>query len=198
MDRSTLKQELEKVIGDSIETMNSKVQDGEENFEGDKNDIFPVALMRQEERARQRKMKIFLNGVGVAEIVMGVLALILNTIFIYDGMNSGWYSDQQEEGNGMKVISIGEGILAGVFCVDMQDWLFVNLNISRSFLHPVVRCHPGFVGKVWEQEGDAVNTHLDDPSQLRPDRCQRLPARADPPVRRELRPEGDELTNLSN
>ena len=135
MDRSTLKQELEKVIGDSIETMNSKVQDGEENFEGDKNDIFPVALMRQEERARQRKMKIFLNGVGVAEIVMGVLALILNTIFIYDGMNSGWYSDQQEEGNGMKVISIGEGILAGVFCVDMKDCLFVNQNISRSFLY---------------------------------------------------------------
>merc|ERR1711953_1276027 len=117
MDRSTLKQELEKVIGDSIETMNSKVQDGEENFEGDKNDIFPVALMRQEERARQRKMKIFLNGVGVAEIVMGVLALILNTIFIYDGMNSGWYEDPEGEGNGMKVVSIGEGIIAGVFYI---------------------------------------------------------------------------------
>ena len=85
MDRSTLKQELEKVIGDSIETMNSKVQDGEGNFEGD-NDIFPVALMRQEERARQRKMKIFLNGVGVAEIVMGVMvrtsAQIYQTVFI--------------------------------------------------------------------------------------------------------------------
>ena len=85
MDRNTLKQELEKVIGDSIETMNSKVQDGEGNFEGD-NDIFPVALMRQEERARQRKMKIFLNGVGVAEIVMGVLvrtsAQIYQTVFI--------------------------------------------------------------------------------------------------------------------
>ena len=111
MDRITLKQELEKVIGDSIETMNSKVQDGE--GEGDNNDIFPVALMRQEERARQRKMKIFLNGVGVAEIVMGILALILNTIFIYDGMNSGWYHEPEAEGNGMKVVSIGEGIIAG-------------------------------------------------------------------------------------
>ena len=118
MDRITLKQELEKVIGDSIETMNSKVQDGEGNFEGD-NDIFPVALMRQEERARQRKMKIFLHGVGVAEIVLGVLALILNTIFIYDGMNSQWYyeADMEGEANGMKVVSIGEGIIAGVlFC----------------------------------------------------------------------------------
>ena len=114
MDRITLKQELEKVIGDSIETMNSKVQDGEGNFEGD-NDVFPVALMRQEERARQRKMKIFLHGVGVAEIVLGVLALILNTIFIYDGMNSQWYYDTDMEGetNGMKVVSIGEGIIAG-------------------------------------------------------------------------------------
>ena len=118
MDRITLKQELEKVIGDSIETMNSKVQDGEGNFEGD-NDVFPVALMRQEERARQRKMKIFLHGVGVADIVLGVLALILNTIFIYDGMNSQWYyeADREEEANGMKVVSIGEGIIAGVlFC----------------------------------------------------------------------------------
>ena len=40
-------------------------------------------------------------------------ALILNTIFIYDGMNSGWYEDPEGEGNGMKVVSIGEGIIAG-------------------------------------------------------------------------------------
>ena len=123
MDRITLKQELEKVIGDSIETMNSKVQDGEGTFEGE-NDIFPVALMRQEERARQRKMKIFLNGVGVAEIVLGVLALILNTIFIYDGMNSGWYDDPEGEGDGMKVVSIGEGIIAGGLLSFMKYCIF--------------------------------------------------------------------------
>ena len=132
MDRSTLKQELEKVIGDSIETMNSKVQDGEENFEGDKNDIFPVALMRQEERARQRKMKIFLNGVGVAEIVMGVLALILNTIFIYDGMNSGWYQEPEAEGNGMKVVSIGEGIIAGEM-ISNKRFLSNKQNYFKEF-----------------------------------------------------------------
>ena len=125
MDRITLKQELEKVIGDSIETMNSKVQDGEGTFEGE-NDIFPVALMRQEERARQRKMKIFLNGVGVAEIVLGVLALILNTIFIYDGMNSGWYDDPEGEGDGMKVVSIGEGIIAGGLLSLIEYCIFKN------------------------------------------------------------------------
>ena len=130
MDRNTLKQELEKVIGDSIETMNSKVQDGE--GEGDNNDIFPVALMRQEERARQRKMKIFLNGVGVAEIVMGVLALILNTIFIYDGMNSGWYQEPEAEGNGMKVVSIGEGIIAGEM-ISNKRFLSYKQNYFKAF-----------------------------------------------------------------
>ena len=129
MDRITLKQELEKVIGDSIETMNSKVQDGEGTFEGE-NDIFPVALMRQEERARQRKMKIFLNGVGVAEIVLGVLALILNTIFIYDGMNSGWYDDPEGEGDGMKVVSIGEGIIAGGLLSFIKYCIFKQKKIS--------------------------------------------------------------------
>ena len=58
MDRITLKQELEKVIGDSIETMNNKIQDGEGNFDGE-NDIFPVALMRQEERSRWEESKYF-------------------------------------------------------------------------------------------------------------------------------------------
>ena len=62
---------------------------------------------------RQRKMKIFLHGVGVAELVLGVLIMILNVIFIYDGMNSGWYHDPQEEGSQLKVVSIGEGIIAG-------------------------------------------------------------------------------------
>ena len=132
MDRITLKQELEKVIGDSIETMNSKVQDGEGTFEGE-NDIFPVALMRQEERARQRKMKIFLNGVGVAEIVLGVLALILNTIFIYDGMNSGWYDDPEGEGDGMKVVSIGEGIIAGGLLSFIKYCIFLKTKYLKEF-----------------------------------------------------------------
>ena len=28
-------------------------------------------------------------------------------------MNSGWYEDPEGAGNGMKVVSIGEGIIAG-------------------------------------------------------------------------------------
>ena len=95
--------------------MNNKIQDGEDGLEGDNDTIFPVALMRQEERARQRRMKIYLNGVGVSELVLGVLVMILNIIFIYDGMNSGWYHDPALEGDvaQMKVVSIGEGIIAG-------------------------------------------------------------------------------------
>ena len=52
--------------------------------------------------------------------------MILNIIFIYDGMNSKWYgnndefndnfvspTDETATGGGLKVVSIGEGILAG-------------------------------------------------------------------------------------
>ena len=114
--------------------MNNKIHDGEDGLEGDNDTIFPVALMRQEERARQRRMKIFLNGVGVAELVLGVLVMILNVIFIYDGMNSGWYHSPEEEGSQLKVVSIGEGIIAGdLVFQNVSLFIFLYQDFSTSF-----------------------------------------------------------------
>merc|ERR1711884_794136 len=54
-------------------------------------------------------MRLFLYGAGVSQFVLGAVVMVLNIVFIYDGMNSGWYGDQ----GGLRVVSIGEGIIAG-------------------------------------------------------------------------------------
>ena len=146
MDRESLKQKLEEVIAvgpgkhncirgiatklsqfthdisHCLETMN-KVHDGDDGLEMENDKIYPVAATRE----RQRRMWLFLYTATIIQFVLGVLVMILNIIFIYDGMNSKWYGQPDEnmepefdeEGNpikksgGMKVVSIGEGIIAG-------------------------------------------------------------------------------------
>ena len=75
-------------------------------------------------------MWLFLITAAVIQFVLGLLVMILNIIFIYDGMNSKWYGQTEEaetavdnldyegdgevgSGGGLKVVSIGEGIIAG-------------------------------------------------------------------------------------
>ena len=60
-------------------------------------------------RERQRSMRLFLYGASVSQFVLGAVVMVLNIVFIYDGMNSGWYGEQ----GGLRVVSIGEGIIAG-------------------------------------------------------------------------------------
>ena len=86
-------------------------------------------MLRKE---RQRNMWLFLISAAVIQFVLGLLVMILNIIFIYDGMGSKWYGQPQEmeavdnsdydeggegeqamSGGGLKVVSIGEGIIAG-------------------------------------------------------------------------------------
>ena len=104
--------------------MNNKIHEGEDGMEGGDGEkfwpvkIFPeniyhyltqntqVAMVRRE---RQRSMRLFLYGAGVSQFVLGAVVMVLNIVFIYDGMNSGWYGDQ----GGLRVVSIGEGIIAG-------------------------------------------------------------------------------------
>jgi len=118
---------------DLVETMNNKIHDGDDGMEiGDGDNILPVAMVRQIERKRQHKMVLLMYSAAVLQFVLGVFVMILNIIFIYDGMNSKWYgqvddlneaTNVDEDGNiistggGMKVVSIGEGILAGFFYI---------------------------------------------------------------------------------
>ena len=46
-------------IPNIIETMNNKIHDGEDEFKGDNDTIFPVSLMRQEERSRLEAFSSF-------------------------------------------------------------------------------------------------------------------------------------------
>lgn len=101
----------------------NKVHDGDDGLEMENDKIYPVAATRE----RQRRMWLFLYTATIIQFVLGVLVMILNIIFIYDGMNSKWYGqpdenmevELDEEGNpimksgGLKVVSIGEGIIAG-------------------------------------------------------------------------------------
>ena len=53
----------------------------------------------------------------IIQMFCGVLAIIFNILFIYFGMGSGWYYFQDSLGTELKVISIGEGILAGTLYI---------------------------------------------------------------------------------
>ena len=52
---------------------------------------------------------------GVVQVFGGVLVIIFNILFIYFGISSKWYHFQDSLGTELKVISIGEGIIAGFF-----------------------------------------------------------------------------------
>ena len=107
---------------DLVETMNNKIHDGDDGMEiGDGDNILPVAMVRQIERKRQHKMVLLMYSAAVLQFVLGVFVMILNIIFIYDGMNSKWYgqvddlneaTNVDEDGN---IISTGAELDTGFY-----------------------------------------------------------------------------------
>ena len=85
----------------------------------------------------------------VLQIVSGVFVIICNILFIWFGILSGWYDVTPE----LKVISVGEGIIAGVlyfifagsslFILHCQQrsshGVFLTLNILVIFLRYLVK-----------------------------------------------------------
>ena len=134
--------ELEKVIevqsSANFEDMkNNKVGDGKvEEEEPEK--MFSAQSQVKKEKQRSEKIVRFLLSLAVLHITMGVLVLILNVIFIYDGMNSGWYYFKDSLGTELKVISIGEGIMTGVFFITIASLAIVILSrksFNKSYLY---------------------------------------------------------------
>ena len=78
------------------------------------------------------RVKLFLEVVGVLELFLGVLVIVLNILFIYFGINSGWYYSKDSLGTELKVISIGEGIIAGFFYILFAIVFLVKLSTGRS------------------------------------------------------------------
>ena len=64
---------------------------------------------------------------GILVILLGLIVSVLNIIFIYFGLNSDWYAGNIGV---LKVISVGEGIIAGVFYIIIS--LIMLLYLSKK------------------------------------------------------------------
>ena len=76
-----------------------------------------------------------LEASGVVVILGGVLVAVFNILFIYFGMSSGWYYFRDSLGTELKVISVGEGIVTGLFY-----FIFgvISLSMIDSGNHTVI------------------------------------------------------------
>ena len=84
------------------------------------------------ETVRNTRVNMFLEGLGILQIFLGVLVIVLNILFIYFGMSSGWEYFQGSLGTEMKVISIGEGIIAGFFYIIFAAVILAKLGKAES------------------------------------------------------------------
>jgi len=137
--------ELERVIevqnAVNLEDMkNNKVHDGNLKEEEEPDKMFAAQHTLKKEKGRRQKFVTFLFSAAILHITFGVLVMVLNVIFIYDGMNSGWYYFKDSLGTELKVISIGEGILAGLFFICIAFLVLLVLTkkgCSKNFLYPL-------------------------------------------------------------
>ena len=70
---------------------------------------------------------------GATQIVCGLLVAVFNILFIYYGISSGWYYAKDSLGTEMKVISIGEGILAGLVYTVFGSLFLYTVHWSGSY-----------------------------------------------------------------
>ena len=81
---------------------------------------------------KSERVKLFLEVAGVVDLFLGVLVTALNIIFIYFGINSGWYYVKDSLETDLKVISIGEGIIAGFFYILFAIIFLIKLSTGGS------------------------------------------------------------------
>ena len=150
-------------------------------------------------------MWLFLISSAVLQFVLGLLVMILNIIFIYDGMGSQWYGQPKEpgpgdsldydedgeavemSGGGLKVVSIGEGIIAGAGEINessiIMNALTVRVLLLLSDRSGDVRAQPE---REQPQEGAAGRAREPHHAELHPGDHQRLSDRDDTPTRPRL------------
>ena len=92
----------------------------------------------QQVSARSPGVLKFLQVTSTLEIFLSFLIIILNILFIFYGMNSGWYYFVDSLGTELKVISIGEGIIAGFFYIIFASVFLFKLasaDLSNTVLY---------------------------------------------------------------
>ena len=100
--------------------------------------IAPLSLSVSESKNNSR---LLVEVAGASQIVCGLLVAVFNILFIYYGISSGWYYFKDSLGTEMRVISIGEGILAGCVYVIFASFFLYNLHWPSSYsAHKLVFC----------------------------------------------------------
>ena len=144
-DKNGFLTELEKVIEVQSSThldnmVNNKVADSEVGEEKVPEKMFSVQSELNKDKQRTSKVVSVLLSFSVLHITLGLLVMILNVIFIYDGMNSGWYYFIDSLGTELKVISIGEGIMTGIFFIIIACFVILILckhMCTNTSLYPL-------------------------------------------------------------
>ena len=90
----------------SIKEVSSVLQDGDQGKE-----------QEEEEASSQIKYSNRFQLASLLQIFLGLLVMILNIIFIYFGLKAKWYTSFLGQDSSLNVISVGEGIIAGLFYV---------------------------------------------------------------------------------
>ena len=88
----------------SIKEVSSVLQDGDQGKE-------------KEKASSQIKYSRMFQLASLLQIFLGLLVMILNIIFIYFGLKAKWYTSFLGQDSSLNVISVGEGIIAGLFYV---------------------------------------------------------------------------------
>ena len=91
-----------------------------------------IAPLVSESNNNSKSETILVDVAGVTQMFGGILVVIFNILFIYFGMSSKWYHFQDSLGTELKVISIGEGIIAGFFYFVFGA---ISLSIFKSQSH---------------------------------------------------------------
>ena len=70
---------------------------------------------QEEAPSQQIKYSRIFQLAALLQIFIGLLVMILNIIFIYFGLKTKWYISFIGQDSSLNVISVGEGIIAGLF-----------------------------------------------------------------------------------
>ena len=91
------------------------------------------------ECVKNGSVAMYLKATAILVMLLGLIVSVLNIIFIYFGMNTHWYTGNIGV---LKVISIGEGIIAGVLYIVISLIILASLSKkSSSVVRMIILCN---------------------------------------------------------
>ena len=91
------------------------------------------------EIVKNGSVAMYLKATAILVMLLGLIVSVMNIIFIYFGMNTNWYTGNIGV---LKVISIGEGIIAGVLYIVISLIILASLSKkSSSVVRMIILCN---------------------------------------------------------